>query len=122
MRYSSLKALEEEEGGLCNICVEPDDCITLSKCGCVYHLECLEEYFISELDQSKVPFICPGFDCGQEVSEIECREMFNGVYLERYLNLLLQKGYKIAGVKKCPQDGCGYAFWVSEGTKSWECL
>ena len=58
----------------------------------------------------------------EEITVDVCKELFkNTVHLERYLNLLLQKGFKLADVKKCPEPECTFAFWVEEGTKSWEC-
>jgi hypothetical protein len=43
----------------------------------------------------------------------ECEKYFNPIYVERYFAHLLNKGLEVANVKKCPELGCHFEFWVA---------
>ena len=43
----------------------------------------------------------------------ECEKYFNPIYVERYFAHLLNKGLEVANVKKCPEPGCPFEFWVA---------
>ena len=66
---------ESKEGDYpCQICYEPlfedlnEELHSLSSCTDVYHKECLTEYVRTQIEQGRLPILCPNVQCQRPIS------------------------------------------------------
>lgn len=72
---------EEFKEYSCKICLDviesSVDMHLMDTCSHIFHVSCLEEYFISKYTEKNFPITCPEFSCKIEVSNYDLKTILN---------------------------------------------
>ena len=87
----------------------------LYSCEHVFHTECLQQYFQSEINQSKCPLVCPVIECRKILSTSDIKQVLSDEMIAKY-----EKYYMMNAISEqndiiwCPNPECNYAFSIED--------
>ena len=112
------KAERIEYTASCKICLEDMEiemATMLYSCDHVFHTECLQQYFQSEINQNHCPLVCPVVECRKILSTSDIKQVLSDDLIEKYekysiLNAISEQ----SDIFWCPNPECNYAFSIED--------
>ena len=109
---------EEEEKNVCEICYDglftggaDSEVIVLEGCENIYHVECVKEYVLTQIDSAAFPITCPNHRCRKEISHADMQNLLTKAEYQRFTTFEWKwTRDQIPGMKECPNPECNYYF------------
>ncbi len=87
----------------------------LSLCEHFFHMECLQKYLHSQIDDSKFPLCCPEVSCKKQIGELDLKEVLSKDYLAKYSSFSLSSAVDTEkDLSWCPTPDCKFAFILDQ--------
>ena len=120
-----LQAQDEEElkENTCKICLEPlvlsdQYPIDLETCDHVFHEECIKQFIISKVDDSKFPIVCPEPKCKKTLSDIDIKDILDPKTYKKFNEFQYKNAVELQkDVSWCPTPDCKFVFFFDEEDK-----
>ena len=110
----------------CPICFEIatlSTSVSLKLCNHFFHKKCLQEYFITRINEKSFPIVCAMDGCGSLILESQIIEALDQIYKDKFYSFSLKHFIETHKneVFCCPTPNCEYFSFQDKEKKSFYC-